>query len=166
MTFRGAALAANVLIAAHVFSASTPARAFCLTDEDLTQVLVGAQLRSLGATIGVCMRKYPELQDEGARTSTKFKSTYRSELDENGRAATDIFHRHSANVSDLDGIYTTAQNQTIKRVEQYSLQQCKNSIVGLDLVTTAHDFSKATAMTALLLQIGRETIPKCAAAGQ
>jgi hypothetical protein len=138
------------------------ARGLCLSDDELRAVLIDMTNRSLGATLGVCIRKYPELTPDAMKTMTSYESKYGKEMTANEQVTIEIFNRRGDGSEQREATYMNAERAAINKTEAFSLKQCRDAITGMQLIVDADSFSIIQRIAAATFSIERANIPRCA----
>jgi hypothetical protein len=136
---------------------------FCLTDAELKEVAVGAALRSMGAIVGTCARRFPDLREKSGALFEQFIASYKDKMKYNNEMTSQAFRKQGRTIAMRYEIYENAQAATINVTEQYSHVQCMKALRGIEAMAIAQDFSTIEMGARLTMAIGtlRATIPKC-----
>jgi hypothetical protein len=137
------------------------AQSFCLSDEELKELSVGATLRSLGTTLGTCIRRFPSLFDRGFKTYNEFVATYATPMRRNGQFTSVAFQKPGRGIALRDQLYDQAEINARKIAEEFSGTQCMNVLVGFEAMVVARNFSVVEIPARMELQQWRSKIPRC-----
>jgi hypothetical protein len=161
-------MSAPLLVAAYFLAActfslslSSHAQSFCLTDPELKEVAVGAALRSMGAIVGSCARRFPDLRQKSSAVMDQFMSSYKDEMKRNNEITSQAFRKQGRTIAMRDEIYENAQAATIDVTEQYSHVQCMKALRGIEALAIAQDFSTVEIGARVTLGTLRAETPKC-----
>ena len=121
-------------------SGSANSRSVCLSDAELDEVLVPIALRKLSVTLGICMRNYPNLENEGSASNSKFFAKYSADVQKNAAAAVQIFVSHGVTSAEVKQLIQQAHNAALKMAEAYDEKQCKNVVNFFEFVIALDSF--------------------------
>jgi hypothetical protein len=133
----------------------------CLSDTELDQVLVPVSLHKLGAMLGTCMRKYPNLEREGSKNNSEFYSKYSADIKKSASSATQVFSSHGIAAIDVKQLLQKAYNVAIKTADAYDEKQCRNVVSFMELLVVSDGFDQVKAMAHADFQSARASIPVC-----
>lgn len=143
----------------------TQANAFCLNDEELRDVLLGAYVYSIGQTLGVCSRKYPSLKSKLLDAEGKFEKAYSAELQQVDRRSIAAFERNypGRGIQARDNNDAGANRQGLAKAEQFSLRECENVAKGVQASIDAEDWALfvSTSPAVLFFRDERSRVPRC-----
>jgi hypothetical protein len=139
----------------------TPRRV-CLSDTELNQVLVPVSLHKLGAMLGTCMRKYPNLEREGSKNNSDFNSKYSVDIQKSASSATQVFVSRGITAVEAKQLLQKAHNVAIKTADAYDEKQCANVVSFMEFLVVSDSFDQVRTMAHADFQSARASIPVCA----
>lgn len=143
------------------FAQSTMPHHLCLSDAELDQVLVPVSLHKLGAMLGTCMRKYPNLEREGNESYSEFNSKYAADIRKSDSSATQAFASHGIVALEVKQLLQEAGKVAINIANTYDEKQCKNIVSFMELLVASDTFAQVRTMAHVDFQSARASIPAC-----
>lgn len=144
------------------FAQGTMPRRICLSDTELDQVLVPVSLHRLGAMLGMCTLKYPNLEREGSRHNSQFKLKYSADIKNSENSAIELLTSQKLSPGEATQIFLEASSVGIKTAAAYDEKQCKNVVSFMELLNVSDSFDQVRAMAHADFQSARASIPVCA----
>jgi hypothetical protein len=161
MLIQRAAILVLVAVLRPIDVASARASTLCLSDNELRAVLIDMTVRGLGATIGRCARMYPDLSKDAMTVANQFLSKYGDEMKANSTATAKTFFDRGQTLDDREAVYKRAEAAAINKTAQFSLKECQNSVLGLQLMTDADSFSVVRMAAQASFVVERSRVPRC-----
>jgi len=140
-------------------------RGFCLSDDDLEYVLIEISVRKLGAMLGTCVLKYPNLAPQGLESGRKFNTKYSAQISAYGKLAKEALEVHGLSAGQREQTYKQAEQVAIALAQTYSEKQCHNVISALHGFVVMGDFAgvKLVITPRADFQSARASTPPCSA---
>jgi hypothetical protein len=141
----------------------TPGNAQCFSDRELRNVLRGILTYGIGQTVGVCIRKYPSLEDAALQTVESFQTSYSDEIRTLDRKTVAAFERNypGQGKEARDENERRASMSAMIKAEAFTKTECEETLQGMKIMVRMNDWDKVMTPADASFTDNRKRVPRC-----
>jgi hypothetical protein len=142
--------------------AQAPAPPLCSSDAQLEAALISTFWYTNERMAGICVKRFPDLRPAMGEAMNSLK-VYSSEFNRIARLSFELYEKsYPGHATAMQQKHEHAASEgAARQVETMSKKQCKDLLMGIQVLGMANNWSRATSMALIAYKEERERVPRC-----